>query len=243
MKLIEVKNYEELSRAAADMIIGEINAQPDCVLGLATGSTPIGTYDKLIEAYKANEVSFAKVSSINLDEYVGLSRSDTESYRYFMNDHLFDHVDIDKPNTHVPNGLADDLDGECARYDALYDSIGPVDIQLLGIGVNGHIGFNEPDAKLSAATHVVTLSDSTRRANSRNFDSLDDVPYKAITLGMAGIMKAKKIVLLASGAAKRDAIEKTVFGGVDPYVPASFLQLHPDVTVIYDFALAGKNIN
>ena len=220
MKLIETKNYDELSRVAADMLISEIKAKPDCVLGLATGSTPIGTYDKLIEAYKSNEVSFAKVKSINLDEYVGISWSNTESYRYFMNEHLFDE--------------------ECARYDALYDRIGPVNIQVLGIGLNGHIGFNEPGTSLSAPTHIVKLSDSTRQANSRNFTSLDAVPYKAITLGMAGIMKAKKIVLLASGPAKRDAIEKTVFGEVDPHVPASFLQLHPDVTIICDFALTNK---
>ena len=240
MKIISAKDYQALSRAAANIISAQVIMKPNCVLGLATGSTPIGTYDKLIEAYKSNEVSFAKVKSINLDEYVGISWSNTESYRYFMNEHLFDHVDIDKTNTHVPNGLAGDLDEECARYDALYDQIGPVDIQVLGIGLNGHIGFNEPGTSLSAPTHIVKLSDSTRQANSRNFTSLDAVPYKAITLGMAGIMKAKKIVLLASGPAKRDAIEKTVFGEVDPHVPASFLQLHPDVTIICDFALTNK---
>lgn len=180
MKLIETKNYDELSRVAADMLISEIKAKPNCVLGLATGSTPIGTYDKLIEAYKSNEVSFAKVKSINLDEYVGISWSNTESYRYFMNEHLFDHVDIDKTNTHVPNGLAGDLDEECARYDALYDRIGPADIQVLGIGLNGHIGFNEPGTSLSAPTHIVKLSDSTRQANSRNFTSLDAVPYLSL---------------------------------------------------------------
>lgn len=237
MKLIVAKDYKELSRIAADMIINEIKAKPYSVLGLATGSTPIGAYEMLADACRAGEVSFSKAKSINLDEYAGLAGDNEQSYRYFMDKRLFDKIDICRKNTFVPNGLAADLDAECARYDALYDAIGPADIQLLGIGINGHIGFNEPDRALTAGTHMVKLSESTRRANSRNFLSIDEVPRAAITLGMAGIMKAKRILLLASGQAKRDAVQKAVYGKVDPQLPASFLQLHPSVTIICDFEI------
>ena len=238
MELIIRNNYDELSCTAADMIIEEIKNNSAAVLGLATGDTPIGTYNKLIDAYKRGSVSFREVKSINLDEYVGLSGNDKESYRYFMNTHLFDHIDIDKANTYVPDGMAGDLSAECKRYDNLYAGIGPADVQLLGIGVNGHIGFNEPGDVLYSATHVVTLSESTREANRHNFASYESVPTKAITLGMAGIMRAKKIILLASGKAKHDAVQKAVFGSIDPHIPASFLQLHPNVTIVCDFDLS-----
>ncbi len=235
MKIIKAKNYDELSSLAADMLLEQIAHKPCSVLGLATGSTPIGTYNKLVQYYEEGKVSFSDVKTINLDEYCGLCENHEQSYRFFMNAHLFDRIDIKKENTFVPNGLAEDVSYECRRYDEIYDSIGPADIQLLGIGVNGHIGFNEPDSCLIAPTHCVTLTESTRIANSRNFTSLDEVPHKAITLGLAGIMKAKKVLLLASGKSKLDAIQKTVYRRVDPHVPASFLQLHDDVTVICDF--------
>ena len=237
MKIVQVENYEALSECAAKIIAETVKRKPDCVLGLATGSTPVGTYGRLAQAYARGEVSFADVHSINLDEYVGLGADDPQSYRYFMNQNLFDKVNINKENTFVPNGMAADAAAECARYDALYERMGGIELQLLGIGRNGHVGFNEPAAALSAPTHVVTLSESTRQANSGNFESLDAVPHSAITLGMGGILKARRILLLASGEAKREAIRKTVYGKVDPQVPASFLQLHPDVTIICDFKL------
>lgn len=235
MKIIKTKSYDELSSLAADILFEQVKRNPCSVLGLATGSTPIGSYDKLVQYYEAGMVSFNSVKTINLDEYCGLCESHEQSYRFFMNTHLFNRIDIKKENTFVPNGLAKDIYAECRHYDEIYESIGPCDIQLLGIGVNGHIGFNEPDSSLVASTHCVTLSESTRAANSRNFASLDDVPSKAITLGLAGIMKAKRVLLLASGKAKLEAIKKTVYGDIDPHVPASFLQLHSDVTVICDF--------
>lgn len=234
MLIIKAKNYEDLSAKAANIMAAQITLKPDAVLGLATGSTPEGLYAKLIEKYNAGELDFSKIKTVNLDEYKGLTREHDQSYYYFMNDKLFNHVNIDKANTNVPDGTKEDGEAECARYEELIKSLGGIDIQLLGIGGNGHIGFNEPDASFIPDTHCVKLTDSTIEANSRFFASKDDVPKYAYTMGIGSIMKAKKILLVANGKGKADAIYKTVCGPVTPEVPASILQLHPDVTIVAD---------
>ena len=233
MKFITTKTYEEMSNKAADIIAAQIIVKPNCVLGLATGSSPVGTYKRLIEDNKNGKIDFSTVTSVNLDEYVGLDGSNDQSYRYFMNDNLFNHVNIDKSKTFVPNGCAADLKAEGENYDNMIKALGGIDLQLLGIGLDGHIGFNEPDKYFTGATHEVTLDESTIKANARFFASEDEVPKTAITMGMMSIMQAKKIVLVANGAAKKEIVEKSFFGPIDPQVPASILQLHPDVTVIY----------
>ena len=233
MKYITVNTYDELSNKAADLIAAQILVKPNCVLGLATGSSPVGTYKRLIEDNKAGKIDFSTVTSVNLDEYVGLDGSNDQSYRYFMNHNLFDHVNIDKAKTFVPSGLAADLKAEGEAYDAMIKELGGIDLQLLGIGLDGHIGFNEPDAYFTAATHEVKLDESTIEANARFFASKDEVPTTAITMGMLSIMQAKKVLLIANGAAKKAIVEKAFFGPIDPQVPASILQLHPDVTVIF----------
>lgn len=233
MKFITVKTYEELSNKAADIMAAQVILKPDCVLGLATGSSPVGAYQRLAEDNKNGKVDFSKVTTVNLDEYVGLDVSNDQSYRYFMNDNLFNHINIDKANTYVPNGCAADLKAEGEAYDEMIKGFGGIDLQLLGIGVDGHIGFNEPDSVFTAATHEVVLDESTIEANSRFFASKDEVPKTAITMGMMSIMQAKKILMVANGAAKKDILEKAFFGPIDPMVPASILQLHPDVTVIF----------
>lgn len=233
MKFITVKDYDTLSKKAADIIAAQIILKPNCVLGLATGSSPVGTYKKLAEKVENGEISFKDVTSVNLDEYVGLTGEHDQSYRYFMNNNLFYHVDIDIEKTHVPNGCAADLVKEGEEYDALIKSLGGIDLQLLGIGLDGHIGFNEPDEFFTAATHPVVLDPSTIEANARFFASEADVPRKAITMGMLSIMQAKRILLVANGKAKLDILKKSMEGPVDPKVPASILQLHPDVTIIY----------
>ena len=233
MNFIKVKTYDELSARAAAIICGQVALKPNCVLGLATGSSPLGAYAKIAEKYNAGEVDFANVTSINLDEYVGLDGTHDQSYRYFMNNNLFKNINIDLEKTHVPNGCAEDVDAECKAYDALIESVGGIDLQLLGIGLDGHIGFNEPDSVFVAATHPVKLDESTIDANARFFASRDDVPRYAITMGMMSIMQAKKILLIANGESKRAILERAFSGPVDPMVPASILQLHPDVTVIF----------
>ncbi len=233
MKFITTKTYEEMSNKAADIIAAQIIVKPNCVLGLATGSSPVGTYKRLIEDNKNGKIDFSTVTSVNLDEYVGLDVSNDQSYRYFMNDNLFNHVNIDKAKTFVPNGCAADLKAEGENYDNMIKALGGIDLQLLGIGLDGHIGFNEPDAYFTGPTHEVVLDESTIKANARFFASEDEVPKTAITMGMMSIMQAKKIVLVANGAAKKEIVEKSFFGPIDPQVPASILQLHPDVTVIY----------
>ena len=233
MKFVTVKTYEELSNKAADIIAAQIIVKPNCVLGLATGSSPVGTYKRLIEDNKNGKIDFSAVTSVNLDEYVGLDESNDQSYRYFMNDKLFNHINIDKANTFVPSGKANDLKAEGEAYDNMIKSLGGIDLQLLGIGLDGHIGFNEPDAHFTSATHEVTLDESTIKANARFFANEDEVPKTAITMGMMSIMQAKKILLIANGANKKEILEKALFGPIDPQVPASILQLHPDVTVIF----------
>jgi glucosamine-6-phosphate deaminase len=231
MKVVKVDHYEELSRYAAELIKAQVLVKPRCVLGLATGSTPLGTYSKLIEAYQKQEVDFSKVVSVNLDEYYGLDGENDQSYRYFMNHNLFDHINIDKKHTYVPNGKAENIEQECERYDALIESVGGIDLQLLGIGHNGHIGFNEPCDRFVPETHYVNLGQSTIQANARFFASIDDVPKQAITMGIRSILSARKILLLA-GADKREIVEQAAYGPVTPNVPASVLQLHPDVTIV-----------
>lgn len=231
MRMIETKSYEEMSVLAANMIGGQVLLKPSCVLGLATGSSPIGTYRVLVENCKKGILDFSKVRTVNLDEYCGLAGTDPNSYRYFMNANLFDHINIDKANTHVPNGSAEDFAAEAARYEELVETIGGVDLQLLGIGHNGHIGFNEPTDHFPKDVHTVDLTESTINANARLFERREDVPTQAITMGIGTIMKARKILLIA-GADKADIVEKALYGKITPEVPASVLQLHGDVTVI-----------
>ncbi len=233
MQFIKVENYDQLSVAAANIIASQIIMKPKCVLGLATGSSPVGAYKQLIKKCDAGELDFSTVTSVNLDEYVGLDGTHDQSYRYFMNTNLFDHVNIDKARTFVPSGIADDLTAEGKDYDERIEALGGIDLQLLGIGIDGHIGFNEPADVFVKETHVVDLHESTIEANARFFASADDVPKKAITMGMGAIMNAKKVLLVANGAAKKDIVEKAFFGPITPEVPASILQLHPDVTVIF----------
>ena len=232
MRIIRVKSYEELSQKAADLIAAQILVKPDCVLGLATGSTPIGTYQNLIEKYQQGALDFSQVTTFNLDEYLGLTPDHPQSYRYFMNTNLFDHVNLRPECTHVPDGCAADPEAFGKAYDQAILDHGRIDLQLLGIGNNGHIAFNEPADRFVPETHVVELQQSTIEANKRFFDSIDDVPTKAITLGIGSIMQAKKVLLIADGPAKKEAIEKSFFGPICPEVPASVLQLHPDLTVI-----------
>lgn len=233
MKFITVDTYEKLSRQAANIISAQVILKPDSVLGLATGSSPLGTYKQLIEWYEKGDIDFSNVTSVNLDEYVGLDPKNDQSYRYFMNENFFKHINIDINNTYVPNGCAVDLAGEGRKYDEHIAELGGIDLQLLGIGLDGHIGFNEPDKYFVKSTHVVDLHESTIKANSRFFANIDEVPKKAITMGMVSIMQAKKILLIASGKEKRDILEKAFYGPITPEIPASILQLHPDITVIY----------
>lgn len=233
MKFITVDTYDKMSRRAANIISAQVIIKPDCVLGLATGSSPLGTYRQLIEWYNKGDIDFSAVTTVNLDEYVGLDGNDPQSYRYFMDHNLFDYINIDRANTFVPNGRAADLAAEGKAYDARIEALGGIDLQLLGIGLDGHIGFNEPDRYFVKSTHVVELHESTIAANARFFASKADVPRRAITMGMVSILQAKKILLIASGAGKRDILEKAFFGPITPEIPASILQLHPDITVIY----------
>lgn len=243
IRIYRAANYQELSRKAANIISAQVIMKPNCVLGLATGSSPIGTYRQLIEWYEKGDLDFREVKTVNLDEYVGLDGSNSESYRYFMNHNLFDHVNIDRMNTNVPNGKAADMEAECRRYNELIRSLGGIDLQLLGIGRNGHIGFNEPEEAFEKETHLVHLTESTIEANSRLFDSVDEVPRMAVTMGIKSIMQAKKILLIASGEDKADAVKKALFGPVTPRVPASILQIHHDLTVVADdAALSGCDL-
>ena len=240
MRIYVGKNYEEMSRIAANILSAQVTMKPDCVLGLATGSTPIGTYKVLIERCAAGDLDFSQVKSINLDEYVGLSGEHDQSYRYFMNNNLFNHINIDKANTNVPNGLAEDVDAECERYNNVINTLGPIDIQVLGMGHNGHIAFNEPADHFPIGTHVVDLQESTINANARFFASADEVPRKAMTMGIGNIMAAKQILVVVNGEAKADIVKKAFTGPVTPMVPASILQLHPNVIVVGDQAAMSK---
>ena len=231
MRILETESYEKMSALAAGIIGAQILLKPDCVLGLATGSSPIGTYQELVKNCEKGILDFSKVRTVNLDEYCGLTPETPQSYRYFMNTHLFDHVNIHKEHTYLPDGSAPDIEKEAERYEKLVDSLGGADLQLLGIGHNGHIGFNEPTDSFPRYVHQVDLTESTIQANSRLFDRVEDVPTKAITMGIGTIMKASRILLIA-GADKKEIIQKAMYGEITPHVPASVLQLHRDVTVI-----------
>lgn len=232
MQLIRVSSYEELSRKAADIISAQVILKPGCVLGLATGSTPIGTYRQLIERFRRGDLDFSRVTAFNLDEYLGISPEHPQSYHAFMQEHLFRHINICPRCCHVPEGCAEDPRAFARAYDQAIAEHGGIDLQLLGIGNNGHIAFNEPGDAFIKETHVVSLKKSTIEANKRFFTSIDQVPTQAITMGVGSIMQAKKVLLLAEGPVKKNALEKALYGPICPQMPASILQLHPDLTVI-----------
>ncbi len=236
MKIHRSADYEAMSRQAALLVAGQISARPDLVLGLATGSSPVGMYRQLTEWYRDGILDFSHVHSVNLDEYVGLSPDHPQSYRRFMQDNLFNHINIPVENTNIPNGMAEDLQAECDRYDKVISGFGRIDLQILGIGLDGHIGFNEPAGALSAGTHVVDLTESTIEANSRFFEEASQVPRRALTMGVGPILQARRIVLLASGRDKAQIIADAFLGPVTLQVPASLLQLHPHVDLFGDEA-------
>lgn len=240
MKIYKAKDYKDMSRKAANIISAQVIMKPNCVLGLATGSTPIGTYDQLVEWYNKGDLDFSEVTTVNLDEYKGLPRTNDQSYYYFMHQHLFDRVNIDPERTNVPNGMEPDAEKECGRYEELIRSLGGVDLQLLGLGHNGHIGFNEPGEAFEKETHCADLTESTIEANKRFFASADDVPKQAYTMGIKTIMQAKKILIVVNGENKADIVERAFFGPVTPEVPASILQLHNDVTLVGDEEALAK---
>lgn len=239
MRIIVVENYEELSIKAASIVKSMVLLKPTCVLGCATGETPLGTYKELIRAYQNKEVDFAQTTFFNLDEYCGLEKQSPQSYHYFMKHNLFDHINAQQNSTFIPDGTAVALDKECKNYDKKIKEYGDIDLQILGIGGNGHIGFNEPSAYFNPQTHVVELTAETIEDNARYFESKSDVPIAAVTMGIEAIVRAKVVVLLASGSGKADAIYKTVKGGICPQVPASILQLHPNVIFIIDKGAAA----
>lgn len=234
MRLIRAKDYADVSRRAANIIASVIQLKPDCVLGLATGSSPVGTYKELIAKYESGDLDFSQVRTVNLDEYVGLTADHDQSYAYFMRQKLFDHVNIDQANCSIPDGMNPDAQAECARYDAVIDALGGADLQLLGLGPNGHIGFNEPADEFRKATNKVTLTKATIDANARFFASREDVPKYAYTMGIGGIMKAKRVLLVVNGKGKAQAVKDCFFGPICPQSPGSILQLHPDFTLIAD---------
>lgn len=240
MKIYRAKDYEDLSRKAANIISSEVILKPDCVLGLATGSTPIGTYKNLIQSYENGDLDFSDVTSVNLDEYKGLGPDHDQSYRYFMNHNLFDHINIDKARTFVPDGLEADSDKACQAYNDIIAGCGGIDLQLLGLGHNGHIGFNEPADEFEKETHCVDLTESTIEANKRFFASEADVPRQAYTMGIKTIMQARKVLVVVSGSDKADILAKVVNGPVTPAVPASILQMHNDVIIVADEAALSK---
>ena len=240
MQVYVAENYTDMSRKAANILSAQVILKPDTVMGLATGSSPVGTYQQLIEWYKKGDLDFAQVRTVNLDEYAGLAPEHSQSYRRFMQENFFDHINIPRENTHVPNGLAPDLEAECRRYNQVIQSLGGIDIQLLGMGHNGHIGFNEPGQAFELETHVVDLTDNTIEANARFFASRDEVPRQAITMGIKSIMQAQRIVMVVSGADKADIVRAAFAGPVVPQVPASILQMHPNFILVGDKAALSK---
>lgn len=240
MKIYVSDDYKGMSRKAANIVSAQVILNPSCVLGLATGSTPIGMYKQLIDWYNKGDLDFSQVKSVNLDEYVGLAPTHDQSYRYFMQHNLFDHVNIDPANTNVPNGLASDPEAECQRYNEVIRSMGGIDIQVLGMGHNGHIGFNEPGQAFELETHVVDLTERTIEANARFFASKDEVPKRAITMGIKSIMQARQILVVVSGEDKAEIVKKAFFGPVVPQVPASILQMHPNVVLCGDKAALSQ---
>ncbi|MFT0803151.1 glucosamine-6-phosphate deaminase [Bacillus swezeyi] len=234
MKLIEAKHYQDMSQKAVRFIIEKVNRLPAPVLGLATGGTPLATYQCLREDHENNGTSYKHVYTVNLDEYVGVAPDDNNSYTFYMKKQLFDHIDIPPSHTHLPDGMAEDLAAECRRYESLIERLGGVDLQLLGLGLNGHIGFNEPGTPFSSETHTVELTDSTREANARYFDSLSSVPSQAVTMGISTIMRSKQILLLVSGAKKAGILAKLLSEEPNEDTPASLLKRHQDVVIIAD---------
>ena len=234
MKILQTSNYEEMSRKAANILAAQVTLFPQSVLGLATGATPLGIYRELLRRYKTGELDFSGVRSVNLDEYCGLSAEDPNSYREYMRKNLFSHINIRPENVHIPDGMAADAQTECRRYDELIFALGGIDLQLLGLGMTGHIGFNEPNDSFDRHTHKVRLSERTIAANARQFRSIDEVPRIAFTMGIGAIMQAKRILLVVSGRHKAAILKEALFGPVTPRVPASILQFHPDVTVVAD---------
>lgn len=238
--VIKTKNYDELSRKAANIIAAQMIMKPDCVLGLATGSSPIGTYRCLVDMYQKGDIDFSGITTVNLDEYKGLPKENDQSYYYFMNDNLFSKVNVNKERNFLPDGTEPDSDKACASYNEILKSVGGVDLQLLGLGHNGHIGFNEPGDAFDKETHCVDLTERTIQANKRFFASEADVPRQAYTMGIGTIMRAKKILVVVSGEDKAEALSAALFGPVTPNVPASILQFHNDVTVVADEAALSK---
>lgn len=234
MRIIYTEDYDQMSRKAAGIIAAQVILKPNSVLGLATGSSPVGTYEHLIECYRKGDVDFNRIRTVNLDEYAGLASEHEQSYAYFMRKHFFDHINVDPNNTFIPNGIAEDPDQECRRYDQLIQDLNGVDLQLLGIGPNGHIGFNEPGDYFETGTHKVHLSEATIQANKRFFEREKDVPRYAFTMGIRDIMQAKRVVMIASGKSKAEIISQAFTGMITPHIPASILQLHKDFTLIVD---------
>lgn len=240
MRIICVENYDQMSKKAAQIVSSQIILKPNSVLGLATGSTPLGMYKQLIKSYKDGLIDFQKVTTFNLDEYYGLNRGNEQSYFYYMYENFFKHINIDIKQVNIPNGMAKDIEKECLEYEKKIRSCEGIDLQVLGIGRNGHIGFNEPDIKFEALTHMVKLDKQTIEDNSRFFDSIEDVPTKAISMGIKTIMHSQKVVLLASGKEKAKAIEGAIYGKIKPELPASVLQLHPDAIFVVDKEAASE---
>lgn len=234
VRIYAVEDERQMSRKAANLISAQVILKPDAVLGLATGSSPIGTYRQLVEWYEKGDIDFSEVRTVNLDEYLGLDGRSSASYRRFMNEYLFGKININIDNTHVPNGLAENVDRECRDYDRLVEELGGIDLQLLGLGHNGHIGFNEPADAFENGTHVVDLTESTINANARLFARREDVPRRAITMGVGTILQARKILVIVSGEDKARAVRDAFFGPVTSRVPASILQLHRDVVLVAD---------
>lgn len=240
MRIIIVENYEEMSKKAATMVASQTILKPDSILGLATGDTPTGMYQELIKLYNNKEIDFSETKTFNLDEYYGINKENNQSYYYYMMNNFFEHININRENINMPNGIAANIDEECKAYEERISQAGGIDIQVLGIGGNGHIGFNEPGVSFEAETHLVDLDEKTIEANSRFFESIEEVPTKAVSMGIKTIMHSKKIILLASGIAKAEAIANAVNGKISSEVPASILQLHKDVTIIVDKEAGSK---
>lgn len=234
MKIVKAKDYEDMSRKAANIIGSQVILKEDCILGLATGSTVLGLYEELIERYRQGNLDFSKVYSVNLDEYVGLSADNSQSYRYYMNHNFFNHINIPIVHTHLPDGLAQNLRTECQQYDKKIQDLGGIDLQLLGLGLNGHIGFNEPDEAYTLETHCVSLDESTIKANSRFFENEEEVPKQAITMGVKSIMQAKRVLLCVNGKKKASILKEVLYGPVTPKVPGSILQIHRNLIVVAD---------
>ena len=236
MKIYRAENYDAMSRRAANILSAQVILKPDSVLGLATGSTPVGMYRQLVNWYEKGDIDFSQVHTVNLDEYLGLAPDHDQSYRYFMQQNLFDHINVRPENTNVPNGLASDPEAECRRYDQVIAGLGGIDLQVLGMGHNGHIGFNEPEEAFELETHVVDLTENTIQANARFFASKDEVPRRAITMGIKAIMQARHILVVVSGEDKAEIVRRAFAGPVTPLVPASILQMHPHLSLVGDEA-------